>query len=159
MPLYFAYGSNMDDFQMRERCPNAKFEFVARLGNYSLSFPRKSAKRHGGVSSVRQVAGDEVWDVVYSLSEHELSVLGNYEGYNPNRKPDQNAYNRIETQVEDVRRKIHACWMYVATAQGEFLPSRERYLNYLIRGAGQHVAEGIPSAYVDKLRKVRAAED
>lgn len=39
MMLYFAYGSNMDEKHMKERCPYAQFVAVARLPEHRLLFP------------------------------------------------------------------------------------------------------------------------
>ena len=161
MPYYFAYGSNMDEFQMRERCPTAKFTFVARLRNHELCFPRQSAGRHGGVSSVRPSRGRVVWGVVYELTGAELDRLDYYEGYDPNRDPSENKYNRVEMEVEKTNRKKLRCNVYIATVQGpgNFPPSRECYLNYIVRGAEQHQRQGIPKNYLSKVRKIRTNDD
>ena len=49
----FAYGSNMDPAQMRERCSGSDLSwFVARAEGWKLIFPRWSDKRLGGVGSI-----------------------------------------------------------------------------------------------------------
>jgi hypothetical protein len=53
--LCFAYGSNMDLAQMRERCPSTRFAFIAKLPDHRLVFPRKSKCRCCGVASVKPV--------------------------------------------------------------------------------------------------------
>ena len=35
---YFAYASNLNRRQMRERCPDSQAKFVATLRNYKLVF-------------------------------------------------------------------------------------------------------------------------
>ena len=159
MPSYFAHGSNMDEFQMRERCPSAKFRFVARVPNHELCFPRESTGRHGGVSSIEQFPRKVVWGVVYEVSEADLKNLNACEGYNPKRDPKENSYNRSEMQVERVNGALHRCYVYMANKKGSFLPSRECYLNYIIRGAEQHQRQGIPKNYMRKLRKIKTNDD
>ena|SRR6266446_8779229 len=161
MTSYFAYGSNMDEFQMRERCPSAKFRFVAKLRNQELCFPRRSSGRHGGVSSVEPSGRRVVWGVVYELTGADLKKLNSYEGYDSKRNPEENSYNPIEMEVEKVNGKKHRCVVYIATRQehGNFLPSRECYLNYIVRGAEQHQSQGIPKSYVRKLRKIKTNDD
>jgi hypothetical protein len=46
--LVFAYGSNMDPAQMRERCPESDLGwFTAEARGWRLYFPRESKKRRG----------------------------------------------------------------------------------------------------------------
>jgi gamma-glutamylcyclotransferase len=45
MPLTFAYGSNLDCTQMRERCPSTRFVCIAALKDYRLAFTRHSRGR------------------------------------------------------------------------------------------------------------------
>ncbi len=159
MPLYFAYGSNMDEFQMRERCPSAKFRFVAKLRNHELCFPRESRGRRGGVSSIEPSLRKVVWGVVWAVSEADLRKLNSCEGYDPERDPKENSYNRVEMEVERTSGVLHRCYVYIANKKGSFLPSRECYLNYIIRGAEQHQRQGIPKSYLRKLRKIRTNDD
>ena len=51
--LIFAYGSNMDLAQMKERCPNSDLQsFIAEARSWKLCFPRYSENRNGGVGSI-----------------------------------------------------------------------------------------------------------
>jgi hypothetical protein len=50
--LTFAYGSNMDWNQMRERCPSSRFVGIAVLRDHKLAFTRKSLKRGCGVADL-----------------------------------------------------------------------------------------------------------
>jgi cation transport regulator ChaC len=167
MVFYFAYGSNMDEFQMRERCPTARLRFVARLRNHELCFPRCSSGRHGGVSSVRPARRRVVWGVVYALTDTDLDKLNSCEGYHTDRDAAENSYNPVEMEVEKPNGKKHRCIVYIATLQepGNFLPSLEGYLNYIIRSAEQHQHQhqhqhhGIPKSYVRKLRKITTSDD
>ena len=39
--LYFAYGSNLNHFQMKKRCKDSKFIKVIDLNNFKLTFRSK----------------------------------------------------------------------------------------------------------------------
>ena len=65
--LYFAYGSNMNWDQMRERCPSARFEFVAKAEGLRFAFTRFSKKRQCGVADIVASPGSEVWGAVFAI--------------------------------------------------------------------------------------------
>ena len=79
--LTFAYGSNMDCGQMKDRCPSVSFVCVAVLRDYRLCFPRKSKKRDCGVAGVERGEGCNVWGVVYEINEADVGNLDATEGY------------------------------------------------------------------------------
>jgi gamma-glutamylcyclotransferase len=97
--LYFAYGSNMDWSQMRERCPSARFFCVAKLKKDTLAFTRRSEKRGCGVSDVIPNQARDVWGVVYGIDARDLSRLDKCEGFVPGRRREDNAYFREERRV------------------------------------------------------------
>jgi len=82
MPLIFAYGSNMDWAQMRERCHSAEYVCIAVLKNHRLAFTRKSINRGCGVSDVLPEEGRNVWGVVYRIPDNEMPHLDSKEGIN-----------------------------------------------------------------------------
>jgi gamma-glutamylcyclotransferase (GGCT)/AIG2-like uncharacterized protein YtfP len=97
--LYFAYGSNMDWTQMRERRPSAQFVAVARLPEYRLAFTRRSINRGCGVSDVVADKKESVWGVVFDIQETDIALLDKSEGYQPGRKREANSYVREERHV------------------------------------------------------------
>lgn len=158
MPLHFAYGSNMDERQMRDRCPSAEFKWAAKLEGWRLCFPRYSRKRHGGVASIEEAGGQEVWGVVFEIPEDEWKELDKSEGYKPGRAREKNSYQREEMNVVDTEGNEHQCRVYIANSAKPYKPSRECYLNYIIRGAEQHLENGIPGAYIEELRRIETNE-
>lgn len=150
--LYFAYGSNLDPDQLRERCPGHHVVGLAELRDHRVTFPRMSHGWGGGVASVSVAHGESVWGVVVELSAADLDALDRCEGY---RGPgDQhNVYDRETVPVRLVRaddgsfpRRLHA-WVYVARAANPAPPSR-RYLDAILRGARHH---RLPDEYIAKL--------
>ena len=50
--IYFAYGSNMDEARMRQRCSSARFLFKAKLPNFRLAFTRFSRTNGCGAADI-----------------------------------------------------------------------------------------------------------
>jgi gamma-glutamylcyclotransferase len=92
--FYFAYGSNMDWGQMKNRCPSARFVGVAKLPDHRLAFTRRSVNLRCGVADAVREVGRNVWGVVFELSELDVGALDMSEGYRPGR--EQNSYWRRE---------------------------------------------------------------
>jgi gamma-glutamylcyclotransferase (GGCT)/AIG2-like uncharacterized protein YtfP len=92
MPYYFAYGSNMDFDQMKNRCSEATIVGVAVLPNYKIAFTRFSTNRDCAVADVVACEGSEVWGLVYDLTADALSKLDGHEGY-------PSSYNRMTKTV------------------------------------------------------------
>ena len=97
--LYFAYGSNMDWSQMKERCPCAKFVCRAKLPSHRLPFTLRSWRRRCGVADILRDETKDVWGVVYELPESELENLDKDEDFRRGRPDDQNKYTREDHHV------------------------------------------------------------
>ena len=93
MPLYFAYGSNLNPRQMKERCPSAEAVGTARLLDHRLAFCGWSSRWNGGVATVLPEKGSYVPGVVYRLSAEDIETLDSCEGA-------PNFYRRVRVQVE-----------------------------------------------------------
>ena len=77
---YFAYASNLNKAQMKERCPEAKPLFTAVLPNYKLSVAGWSRTWHGATASIKSVRGERVRGAVYEVSDICMQRLDKYEG-------------------------------------------------------------------------------
>ena len=154
--LVFAYGSNMDIAQMRERCPDSKDRFdpvVAKAEGWKLCFPRPSGPRKGGVGSIIRAPGEVVWGVVYHIvTSRDLKRLDKREGV------FTEAYHRERLVVRTQEDKDLETWTYFAVPQDippkDYPPAKE-YLSLYIRGA-EHF--GIDASYVERLRKIVTAD-
>jgi gamma-glutamylcyclotransferase (GGCT)/AIG2-like uncharacterized protein YtfP len=78
---YFAYASNLNRAQMRQRCPDAKPKFSAVLPNYKLIFSGWSREWHGATASIQPFRGSKVVGAVYEISEKDLQKLDRLEDY------------------------------------------------------------------------------
>lgn len=70
--VYFAYGSNLNDRDLRNRCPDARPDATARLEGWRLTFR--------GVADIEPAAGRSVHGALWWLSERDLANLDSYEG-------------------------------------------------------------------------------
>jgi gamma-glutamylcyclotransferase (GGCT)/AIG2-like uncharacterized protein YtfP len=73
MPLYFAYGANMDRAGMAERCPRS-----TPLGPATLMRHRLAIMREGWLTVVRD-AGARVHGVLWDLALADVPVLDRFE--------------------------------------------------------------------------------
>jgi len=155
--LYFAYGSNMNWDQMRERCPSAKFVCIARLTNHRLVFPRKSDTRGCGVSSVEAAKNGDVWGVVFQIDELDVGRLDKREGYNPILEPERNSYVRKEIRVDGDGDNARPLTVFTCVANhqpGQHRPSAE-YERAIVEGAKfWH----LPADYLKKLEAIATSE-
>ncbi len=155
--LYFAYGSNLDPQQMKERCPSSRFECIAFLPGRRLAFTRYSRRRGGGVAdAVEDEAGPGVWGVVYDISEEDLMKLDQCEGYYG--VGEDNAYDRELVSVlanGDEARGLEAFSYFVAKRSGEEHPPSAGYMRQIISGAERW---GLPEEYIDFLKGIELAQ-
>ncbi len=143
---YFAYGSNMDWPQMRERCPSSKFVCVARLPNYHFVIGRHSRLRHCGTATIVAERGSEVWGIVYDVSDEDLLALDSFEdGYRRERV--------FVSALNDGRHPLEVL-VYIA-GKDEIVPlPNPRYKRHILDGA-QHWQ--LPPTYCAMLEKIKVS--
>lgn len=79
---YFAYSTNMNQKQMKQRCPDSKPLFTATLPHYKLIFLGWSREWKGATASIRIFRGEKVLGGIYEVSEQCLRQLDKFEsGY------------------------------------------------------------------------------
>jgi len=121
--LYFAYGSNMNTAQMKERCPNAKKLRKAIL--YGFRFIINSR----GVATIIETQKDK--DIVegglYEVGDDCLASLDYYEGVK------KKYYYRKKVEIIYQNKKMEAI-TYIAEDQEEGNP-RNGYIEKIIQGA------------------------
>jgi gamma-glutamylcyclotransferase len=147
--LYFAYGSNMDCAQMRERCPSTRFVGIGRLPNHKLAFSRKSTKRGCGVADVVETAGHDVWGVVYRIDDSEDEQrLDKCEGV-PSAYVKESRLVYLQGQAEPRRVSIYLA----VTQENPPLPNAE-YKDLIAAGAKFW---RLPPTYVEELEQIVVA--
>ena len=149
--MYFAYGSNMDWKQMKERCPSARFVGIATLKDHIVAYTRKSEKRGCGVADIVPSKGHDVWGVVYQIDERDVGKLDRCENYAPGR--EKNGYLREERHIfENGDRKMPLLVStYVAIKEDNPPPPNAAYVDQLVNGAKfWH----LPHDYVRELKAI-----
>jgi hypothetical protein len=152
--IYFAFGSNMDPQQMRERCPSHELRGRACLPDFELCFPRRSPSRECATAGFTPAEGKVLWGVLYELSDKDAASLHEAEGYVPGGASEQNRHNleEIEVRLDRLSGEAVAALTYVARPDGlGAAPSRE-YMDHLISGAQHH---RLPKAYLVRLLAIR----
>ena len=136
---YFAYGSNLDADQMRERCPSSQPLERARLDNHRLDFTHWSRRWRGGAADVIREPGAIVWGVLYRLHVDDLERLDRFEG----------GYARIHVRVEGASGGCHEALSYSVREKASHTPC-EAYLARMLDW-GEHW--GLPGSYLEDLRQ------
>ena len=155
--LYFAYGSNLDWEQMRQRCPSARFVCVAKLDGYRFGITRESTTRRCGVANCVPDEGSEVWGVVYEIDDIDIGALDNSEGYRPGRPREKNAYVREERHVyrDGAMDDPLAVEVYFGIPKGDPSPPSGDYMRLVIDGA---LNWHLPQRYIEELESIKKDE-
>jgi gamma-glutamylcyclotransferase (GGCT)/AIG2-like uncharacterized protein YtfP len=148
MIFYFAYGSNMDERQMRERCPGARLVSSAVLNDYRLDFTIFSPKRRCGCADVLSAPGHKVYGLVYSISEKDLIRLDEYENVPV-------AYKRNVMDVVLGSGETRSAHVYEVVYKKPFMPPSKGYIGLLRSAAEKHV---FPREYREMLGGIVAID-
>jgi len=121
---YFAYASNLNKQQMRERCPDSKPLFTAVLPNYKLIFVGWSRQWRGGTASIKPFRGERVRGAIYEVSEQCLRRLDRFESN----------YQRLKVTVFGEDNEPIEAITYIKTGQLEETPPSKEYLAVIQQG-------------------------
>jgi len=124
---YFAYGSNLNQRQMLERCPDSEPKFIATLPNYKLVFVGWSRQWRGGVASIRPFRGERVPGAIYEVSDRDLKRLDSYEGY-------PRSYTRLNITVFDEGGEPIKAITYIKSGQSDEAQPSKEYLALIQQG-------------------------
>ena len=125
---YFAYGSNLDLLQMKNRCPSSELISKGMLPDYRLTFNKYSGGWDGGVADVIQHLGSEVWGLVFEISDSDLERLDNYEGYY---KDKISLYERWKAVIDTPNGQVDDVWVYTVVEKDKFVQPTLEYLQII----------------------------
>jgi gamma-glutamylcyclotransferase (GGCT)/AIG2-like uncharacterized protein YtfP len=140
MPLYAAYGSNMDPRQMHERAPHSPLAGTGWLTGWRLTFGGEDLGWEGALATVVEDPASQVFVVLYDLTDLDEQTLDTWEGA-------AGLYTKLRVRVHTLDGEVTA-WLYVLVAWEGGLPSA-RYLGIMADAAE---AAGAPDDYVAELR-------
>ncbi|EOM75432.1 gamma-glutamylcyclotransferase [Rhodococcus rhodnii] len=143
MPIYAAYGSNMDPEQMMQRCPHSPMAGTGWLHGWRLTFSGGDIGWEGALATVVEDRHDDarVFVVLYDVPEEDERSLDRWEG------SELGIHRKIRVRIDTESGAVLA-WLYVMDAYEGGLPSA-RYLGVVADAA--EVA-GAPDDYVRELR-------
>jgi gamma-glutamylcyclotransferase len=151
--LYFAYGSNLLQSRMKERCPSAELVCRARLPSRRLAFSRRSKDGHG-VADVVEDPRYDVWGGVYRIADQDVPGLDRAEGVR------LGAYERTHlTAVADPGEVRIEVEVYVVPADRKHpvgYPTSCEYKAMIVEGAR---AWNLPAQYMEDLDRIWVEED
>lgn len=134
MPLYFAYGANMDIADMAKRAPHSKPLGLARLPRHRFIIMQE------GYASVVRDPRAAVHGLLWDLALTDLRPLDKFEGI------DRGLYTKINQPVITLTGAKRAL-VYVA-ASAELGKPRPGYLEAILAAATEI---GLPPAYRKEL--------
>lgn len=141
MPLYAAYGSNMDPAQMMERAPHSPMAGTGWLVGWRLTFGAEDLTWEGSLATIVEDSSSQVFVVLYDMTPEDEELLDSWEG------SELGLHKKIRLRVQTLDGSVLA-WLYVLDAYEGGLPSA-RYLGVVADAAE---AAGAPADYVANLR-------
>jgi hypothetical protein len=132
MPLYFAYGSNMDPDALRRRCPNARPLGPARLARHRFFIMAE------GYASIIRHPQAEVHGLLFDLALADVGPLDRYE------EIQRGLYKKIAQPILRAAAGPVRALVYVGRNTREGRP-RPGYLEAIIAAAA---AADLPPAYI-----------
>tara|TARA_Y100000816_G_C25623137_1_gene332576 strand:+ start:44 stop:469 length:426 start_codon:yes stop_codon:yes gene_type:complete len=118
--LYFAFGSNLNQKQMKRRCRDSKYIGCYSLKNYKLVF--RNYFLGGGVADVEKKNNSSVLGAIYKISKKDERELDIYEDF---------PKTYIKKYFRLLGKKV--MFYYMPKKTKHVLPSK-RYLNLIIQG-------------------------
>ena len=141
MPLYAAYGSNMDPHRMVERCPHSPLRSTGWLIGWRLTFGGEDHGWDGALATVVEDPLEQVFVAVYDVTEEDEASLDRWES------ADSGLYLKTRVRVSTLLGEQLA-WTYLLDAYEGGLPSAS-YLGIIAEAAQ---AADAPDDYVAALR-------
>ncbi len=141
MPVYAAYGSNMDPKQMAQRAPHSPMRGTGWLQGWRLTFGGEDVGWEGARATIVEDPLSQVFVVLYDVPEWDEASLDQWEG------ADLGLHHKVRLRVATLDGEVVA-WFYVIGDYEGGLPSA-RYLGILSDAAEK---AGAPDDYVRDLR-------
>ena len=115
--LYFAYGSNLNHFQMKRRCKDSKFIKKINLKGYTLNFRSKYR-----AADIEKKNNSVVQGALFKISKTDEKKLDLYEDFPTLYKKYYFYYNNNKVMT------------YTMVKKTPFTYPKERYLNTIKQG-------------------------
>ncbi len=134
MPLYFAYGSNMDQAAMAQRCPASKPVGIGRLMRHRFFIFDE------GYASVMRDPQRAVWGMVWDLALADVPALDRYESLSTG------LYTKVVQPIVTIKGPRRAV-VYVGRSTKPGAP-KPGYMEAIVEAAAH---AGLPEDYIKGL--------
>lgn len=134
--FYFAYGSNMNQEQMADRCPGSEIGSLARLAGWRYFINGR------GYAGVEESPTDQVLGCLWSLDDEHVASLDRYEGV------EGNYYSKETLEIEQMEDGLKISALVYLSVNREYGIPTPRYQGVVVSGAR---AIGLPSDYLNML--------
>jgi hypothetical protein len=141
VPLYAAYGPNLDPRRMGERCPHSPLRGTGWLVGWRLTFGGEEHGWDGALTTLVEDPLEQVFVAVYDVTEEDSVLLDGWES------ADSGLYRKTRVRVATMLGE-HLAWTYVLDAYEGGLPSASSL--GLLADAAE--AADAPKDYVRALR-------
>ena len=145
VPIYAAYGSNMDPEQMLQRAPHSPMAGTGWLHGWRLTFGGEDIGWEGALATLVEDETSSVFVVLYDVTAADEDNLDRWEGSELGLHSKIRC--RIDRESSDTSTDPVLAWLYVIDAWEGGLPSA-RYLGVMADAA--EVA-GAPADYVHHI--------
>lgn len=150
MPMYFAYGSNMDAAAMAQRCPRSKALGRARLMRHRFAVMAE------GYATVERDPRSVVWGVLWDVALSDMRALDAYESV------ATGLYSKIQQTVlldaasDGVSRQVRALVYTGRGSRGACKASGAPLPGYMEQVIDAARAFELPAAYIRQLEAFNA---
>ncbi|MGA2532442.1 MAG: gamma-glutamylcyclotransferase family protein [Candidatus Aminicenantales bacterium] len=141
--LYFAYASNMNHAQMKERCPGGRFLRSVVLQRHRFVYDGYSVSRQGATANIVKSEVDRVRGALFEITEKDRLALDSYEGYPKD-------YDRKIVDVNDAEGNAYAAVTYFRPVRALGKPHPD-YEKVILVGARDCK---LPEQYIDRYLRV-----
>ena len=128
--LYAAYGSNINQEQMKRRCPDSSIFDTGMIQDHELAFCK--------VATLIPSEGMQAPTLVWSISENDEKMLDSYEGY-----PHKYIKQKIPVKINDEIINVTA---YIMKDSSHIQTPSESYVQKILQGYDK---VGFDTSYVD----------
>jgi gamma-glutamylcyclotransferase (GGCT)/AIG2-like uncharacterized protein YtfP len=135
----------MDYNQMKRRDPMLKLLDKGCLKGYKLDFTHYSSGWECGVADIVKDNKNEVWGLIYVLTEYGLHGLDRYEGY-------PIIYTRFQIPIIKATETISNVWTYSVVNKRNFIAPSNEYIKIIKKVASDYQFPEKYRLYLDSIK-------
>lgn len=139
----------MSSLRLKARCPSVRFVSIAILKGFRFAFNKQSKDGSGKANIVASQDEDEVWGVIFDISDNEKPELDRWEGLG------KGYYEKVIQVLTDKGQRVKV-QAYLANKIIEGIQPYDWYQRHCLIGAREF---GLPQGYVDMIASSKYSTD